>query len=89
MDQSGRFLNGKSRFDSVREHHFFQPNSYRIPSLKSDTAYSGLSKIAHHIEQIVLSAGGQHHFHRLFTSWAGVTPKDNAAIASATAAVPA
>jgi hypothetical protein len=21
MDQSGRFLNGKSRFDSVREHH--------------------------------------------------------------------
>jgi hypothetical protein len=25
----------------------------------------------------------------LFTSWAGVTPKDNAAIASATAAVPA
>jgi hypothetical protein len=24
----------------------------------------------------------------LFTSWAGVTPKDNAAIASATAAVP-
>ena len=38
MDQSGRFLNGKSRFDSGREHHFFQPNSYRIPSLKSDTA---------------------------------------------------
>ena len=22
MDQSGRFLNGKSRFDSGREHHF-------------------------------------------------------------------
>ena len=38
MDQSGRFLNGKSRFDSVREHHFFQPDSHRIPSLKSDTA---------------------------------------------------
>jgi len=30
----------------------------------------------------------QHHFHRLFTSWAGVTPKDSVAIASATAAVP-
>ena len=38
MDQSGRFLNGKSRFDSGREHHFFQPNFHRIPSLKSDTA---------------------------------------------------
>ena len=37
MDQSGRFLNGKSRFDSGREHYFilyFLP----IPSLKSDTA---------------------------------------------------
>jgi hypothetical protein len=34
-----------------------------------------LSKIAHRIEQIVLSAVSQHHFHRLFTSWAGVTPK--------------
>ena len=39
MDQSGRFLNGKSRFDSGREHHFFQPNFHRIPSLKSDTAF--------------------------------------------------
>jgi methylphosphotriester-DNA--protein-cysteine methyltransferase len=47
-----------------------------------------LSKIAHRIEQIVLSAVSQHHFHRLFTSWAGVTPKDSAAITSATAAVP-
>jgi hypothetical protein len=39
MDQSGRFLNGKSRFDSGREHHFFQPNSRCIPSLKSDTGF--------------------------------------------------
>jgi len=50
--------------------------------------YSNLSKIAHRIEQIVLSAVSQHHFHRLFTSWAGVTAKDSAAITSATAAVP-
>ena len=26
MDQSGRFLNGKSRFDSGREHHFSNIN---------------------------------------------------------------
>ena len=39
MDQSGRFLNGKSRFDSGREHHFFQQNIHRILSLKSDTAF--------------------------------------------------
>jgi hypothetical protein len=50
--------------------------------------YSNLSKFAHRIEQIVLSAVSQHHFHRLFTSWAGVTAKDSAAITSATAAVP-
>ena len=38
MDQSGRFLNGKSRFDSGREHHFFSVVFHQIPSLKSDTA---------------------------------------------------
>jgi hypothetical protein len=50
--------------------------------------YSGLSKIAYCIEQIVLSAVSQRYFYRLFTSWAGVTPKDNAAITNATVAVP-
>jgi hypothetical protein len=40
MDQSGRFLNGKSRFDSGREHHSsvfaFVFNEFQ--RLKSDTA---------------------------------------------------
>ena len=40
MDQSGRFLNGKSRFDSGREHHpsvfAFVFNGFQ--RLKSDTA---------------------------------------------------